>query len=216
MITIIKDKELINDVFNYDIILVGTSIMNSLGNGFQHQIKTNFPIVEKINKSTNYGDKRKLGSVKVINTEPMFCLLYINCGRRRPDINPEYLDYDALETSMRLINENFKGKRIASTIIGLDKFEGDGNRERIMAIIENNSSNIDLFLYDYSQVDFEDERNSRWNNIVSQIGKISREEYEKLKKEYVWQNAFGIFKPLPYELTFTEIKKLIKKEKESN
>ena len=65
MITIIKDIPLINDVFNYDVILVGTSINNALGNGFQRQIRINFPVVDEINKSTNYGDIRKLGTVKV-------------------------------------------------------------------------------------------------------------------------------------------------------
>lgn len=215
MITIIKDKELINDIFQYDVILIGTSIMNSLGNGFQYQIKINFPFVEKINKETNYGDKRKLGTVKVVNSNPIFCLLYINSGRRRPDINPEYLDYDALENCIKLINENFQGKKIASTIIGLDKFEGDGDRHKILDIIQNNSTNIDLYLYDYQQISLDDERNERWNYIVSQINKISRVEYEKLKKEYIWRNAFGIYKPIPYELTITEMKKYIKKEKES-
>lgn len=214
MITIVKDKELIHDIFNYDVILVGTSIMNSLGNGFQHQIKTNFPIVEKINKTTNYGDKRKLGTVKVVVENPIFCLLYINCGRRRPDINPEYLDYDALEKCMQLINENFQGKRIASTIIGLDKFEGDGDRNYIMDIIKRNSDNIDLFLYDYKQMDFMEERNIRWNSMVSKAKEISREEYEKLKKEYMWKNAYGIFKPVPYELSISELKKYIKEKKE--
>lgn len=214
MITIIENKELIHDVFNYDVILVGTNTMNSLGNGFQHQIKINFPMVDKINKSTNYGDKRKLGTVKVVVGTPIFCLLYINGGRFRPDINPDYLNYTALEECLHLINENFKGKRIASTIIGLDKFEGDGNRERIMEIIERNSNNIELFLYDFKQMDVTEERNMRWDAMVSKIKDISREEYEKMKKEYIWTNAYGIFKPVPYDMSISEMKKYIKEKKE--
>ena len=108
MITIIKDMPLINDVFNYDVILVGTSILNSLGNGFQHQVKINFPVVDKINKTTNYGDNRKLGTVKVIDSTPIFCLCYINKSKRRPDLIPDYLNYEALENCLKLINENFK------------------------------------------------------------------------------------------------------------
>ena len=49
MVTIIKDIPLINDVFKYDVILVGTSINNALGNGFQRQVKINFPVVDEIN-----------------------------------------------------------------------------------------------------------------------------------------------------------------------
>lgn len=214
MITIVENKQLINDVFNYDTILVGTSINNALGNGFQYQVKKNFPIVDKINKETKYGDKRKMGTVKVVGTTPVFCLLYINKGGYRTDINPVFLNYEALENCMKLINENFKGKRIASTILGHSKYEGNGDRERILEILERNSNNIELFLYDFTQDDYVKERDSRWKNIVSQIGKITTEEYRELKKHFFWQNAFGIFKPMPKNVSEKELRELIKKEKE--
>lgn len=215
MITIVKDIPLINDIFKYDVILVGTSINNALGNGFQRQIRINFPIVDKINKTTNYGDLRKLGTVKVIDSNPIFCLCYINKSKRRPDLNPDYLDYESLESCLSLINENFKGKKIASTIMGVSDYEGNGNLEKIMQIFEKHSSNIDLFLYDYEQTDYEQDRKDRWYNIVNQIGKISNEEYRELKKKFHWENAFGIYKPIPEGMTEYEIKQLIKKEKES-
>ena len=210
MITIIKNKPLINDVYQYDVILVGTNIMNALGNGFQYQIKINFPLVDEINKSTNYGDKRKLGTVKVINDTPIFCLCYINKGNYRSDIIKDYLDYEALEKCLKLINDNFQGKTIATTIIGLSKYEGNGNKNKILSIIEDNTKDINITLYDFEQPDKEEDRNQRWHNIVSQIGKISTEEYRELKKQYYWVNAFGIHKPLPKDITEYEIKQLIK------
>lgn len=213
MITIIKDKPLINDVYQYDVILVGTSIMNALGNGFQQQIKVNFPLVNEANKSTNYADKRKLGTVKVINDMPIFCLCYINKGNYRSDIIKEYLDYDALAKCLTLINDNFQGKKIASTIIGLSKYEGNGDKDKILSIIENTTKDIDITLYDFEQSDWMEDRNQRWYNIVSQIGKISTEEYRELKKEYHWVNAFGIYKPMPENITEYEIKQLIKNNK---
>lgn len=215
MITIIKDKQLINDVFQYDVILVGTSINNALGNGFQRQIRINFPIVDEINKSTNYGDIRKLGTVKVVGTTPVFCLCYINKSKRRPDINPDYLDYDSLENCLKLINENFQGKRIASTILGLSDYEGNGDREKIMNIFEDNSDNIELYLYDYEQVDYQIERKDKWYSIVNNIENLSPEEYREKKKQFHWEDKFGIFKPMPEGITEHEIKQLIKKEKES-
>lgn len=213
MITIIKDKQLINDVFQYDVILVGTSINNALGNGFQRQIRINFPIVDEINKSTNYGDIRKLGTVKVVATTPIFCLCYINKSKRRPDINPDYLDYVSLEQCLKLINDNFKGKRIASTIIGLSDYEGNGNREKIMNIIEKNSNNIDLYLYDYKQLDYEQERKDKWHDIINNIENLSPDEYREKKKQFHWEDKFGIFKPMPIGITEYEIKQLIKKRK---
>jgi hypothetical protein len=213
MITIIKDIPLINDVFQYDVILVGTSINNALGNGFQRQVKINFPIVDEINKSTNYGDIRKLGTVKVVATTPIFCLCYINKSKRRPDINPDYLDYVSLEQCLKLINDNFKGKRIASTIIGLSDYEGNGNREKIINIIEKNSNNIDLYLYDYKQLDYEQERKDKWYDIINNIENLSPDEYREKKKQFHWEDKFGIYKPMPDGITEHEIKQLIKQKK---
>ena len=168
MISIVENKSLIYDVPNYDVILVPTSINNALGNGFQYEIKKAFPQVDVINKTTPYGDIRKLGTVQVTEVDNItFCLLYINKGRYRPDINPDYLDYNALESCMKLINENFKDKKIASTIIGHDRYEGDGNKEKILSIIENNSNNINLTLYDYEQKDREQVRNNKWCKIIA-------------------------------------------------
>ena len=45
MIKIVKDRDLIYEVYDYDLILVGTSIMNNLGNGFQYKVGLNFPNV---------------------------------------------------------------------------------------------------------------------------------------------------------------------------
>jgi hypothetical protein len=216
MITIIKDIPLINDVFNYDVILVGTSINNALGNGFQRQVKINFPIVDEVNKSTNYGDVRKLGTVKVINGTPIFCLCYINKSKRRPDLNPEYLDYESLENCLKLINSNFQGKRIASTILGLSDYEGNGNKEKILEIFNKHSNNVDLYLYDYEQKDYEQERKDKWFNIVNQIDKITTLEYREMKKKFHWEQAFGIFKPMPENITEHQIKQIIKQNKGSN
>lgn len=216
MITIVKDKPLINEVFNYDVILVGTGILNALGNGFQHQIKVNFPEVDKVNKSTNYGDARKLGTVKVISLTPVFCLLYIFKSKQRPDKIPDYLDYDALKNCISLINNNFKGKRIATTFIGASKFDGNGDKQRILEILENEAKDVDIFLYDYDQIDKNEDRNRRWRNITSQIGKITTEKYRELKKQYHWENTYGIYKPIPENMTEYELKQFIKKEKESS
>jgi hypothetical protein len=37
---------------------VGTSIYNALGNGFQRDMKLEYPIIDKVNKNTRYGDKK--------------------------------------------------------------------------------------------------------------------------------------------------------------
>jgi len=214
MISIIENKELIYDIHLYDVILIGTSINNALGNGFQYQIKKSFPEVDIANKNTPYGDIRKLGTVQIVKKyDKIFCLLYINKSRRRPDLCPDYLDYDALESTMKIINDRFSGKRICSTILGNSVYEGEGNKERILNIIENNSDNIDLTLYDYEQPDYEEERNRRWKQIQESIGKVSPEEYREMKKVYYWQNAFGPLTWPPTDMGEREVREFIKQNK---
>lgn len=214
MITIIENKPLIYDVYNYDVILVPTSINNALGNGFQYEIKKSFPYVDEVNKTTAYGDVRKLGTVQVTTVNNLtFCLLYINKGRYRPDLNPDYLNYEALESCMKLINEHFKDKKIASTILGHSIYEGNGDKEKIIDIIKNNSNNINLTLYDYQQQDRETVRNQKWKEIVDAIGKVSQEEYREMKKLYLWQNAYGVLSTPPHDMTEHQVKQFIKQNK---
>lgn len=214
MIIVIENKQLIYDVNQYDVILIGTSINNALGNGFQYQIKKSFPEVDVANKNTPYGDQRKLGTVQVVNKyDKTFCLCYINKSRRRPDLQPDYLDYSALESCIQIINSNFKNKKIASTILGHSVYEGDGDKERILQIINDNAKDINLTLYDFQQPDYEQDRNERWKNIVDSIGKISTEEYREMKKLYHWQNAYGPLSSPPADMTEHEVKQFIKQNK---
>lgn len=214
MITMIENKQLIYDIDNYDVILIGTSINNALGNGFQYQIKKSFPEVDIANKNTPYGDIRKLGTVQVVNKyNKTFCLCYINKSRRRPDLYPDYLEYTALESCMQIINKNFKNKKIASTILGNSVYEGDGDKEKIMQIICDNTNDVDITLYDFQQQDFKQERRERWNDIVNSIGKVSAEEYKEMKKKFHWQNAYGPLSTPPTEMSEHEIKQFIKQNK---
>ena len=82
-ITFISNKPLIEDIFEYDIIIVGTGIHNALGNGFQYDVKINFPSVETAVKQTPYADPRKLGTVTVVKGTPIFCIGFIHQGGYR-------------------------------------------------------------------------------------------------------------------------------------
>jgi hypothetical protein len=89
MVTYLKSN-LIRHIYEYDVILVGTGIYNALGNGFQRDIRLVHPSIDNANKGTLYGDKRKLGTVTVVDEKSIIiCLCYVNRGRFRPDLNPE-------------------------------------------------------------------------------------------------------------------------------
>jgi len=154
MIKIISDTDLYEDIDKYDVILIGTNIYCSMSQGFQRKIMLNFPYVQDKNMSTKYGDEAKLGTIIECKKEgnPTFVLLYINKGNFRPDLKKDYLSYESLEKVLKIINILYKGKKVASTIIGASKFDGNGDKDKILNIISNNTSNIDLTLYDYVQL----------------------------------------------------------------
>jgi hypothetical protein len=189
----IHDKPLIEDVFNYDVIIIGTGIHNALGNGFQHDIKINFPQIEKVVKETPYADVRKLGTVSVVvHKNVHFCIGFIHKGGYTKHVN-DYLDYDSLEKVLELIDSNFKGKKIATTIIGCSKFDGNGDKEKVLSIFQKLSGENEFFIYDYDQRDYREVNNEKWREITSLVGKIPYNELIKLKNEYKHKKKYGIY-----------------------
>lgn len=218
---IIIGTDLVDDVKKYDVILIGASIKNSKGNGFMHKICRNFPDIDKVNKETNYDDVNKLGTCQVVTSYvnqgfPIFVLCYITKGRYNPSIKPDTLDYDALKSCLELVNAHFKGKKVASTLIGNSEFEAGGDAKKIYETIAETTDDIDLYIYDYEQKNYRVEDNDNYFAILNDFheGKIDRNEYYERKKRFVWEKAFGKYlMPLPEELNFFQIQKKIKEIK---
>lgn len=191
-INVIHDKPLIEDVFNYDVIVLGTGIHNALGNGFQYDIKINFPQVETAIKKTPYADPRKLGTVTVVNEKLIFCVGFIHKGGYRKDLNPDYLDYESLRKVLFLIDENFENKRIACPLIGCSKYDGNGDENAVLTLFKTLSDRNEYFIYDYEQRDYREVNNEKWNEIISKVGKIPYKELRRLKDEYIKIRKYGI------------------------
>lgn len=215
MVTVVKDKDLIYDVKNYDIVLVGVNIMNTKGNGFQYKVHLNFPKVYEAHRDSNYGDVKKIGTVSVVPGNPTFCLCYISKGRYRPDKIPDAVDYDGLTSCLNLIANNFKGKTIASTIMGVSEFEGGGDRKKILNIYKKVFKDCDITLYDYEQQSFKMEMNDRYKEIAKkrENKEITSDEYYELKKRFLWEKHFGIYVPFPEDKSYGEVKKIIEDKK---
>jgi hypothetical protein len=190
-VTFIHDKPLIEDVFNYDVIVFGTGIHNALGNGVQYDMKINFPVIEETIKKTPYADPRKLGTVSVINSKPIFCVGFIHQGGYRKDLKPDYLNYEALKDVLLLVDENFKDKQIAMPLIGCSQFDGNGDKNKVLEIIDSLNNN-DYFVYDYHQRDYREINNEKWLKITEMVGKIPYEELRRLKDEYIKIRKYGI------------------------
>lgn len=215
MVKYVSGDDLIYHVKEYDVILVGTTINNSLGNGFQKDVARSFRHVEKANRMTIYGDKKKLGTVLVVNGSPIFCLCYIYEARTNPSKRPDVLDYDALRGCLEKIAAEFEGRKIATTLIGASEFDGGGDREKVKEILESTFVKTNVSVYVYEQKNFKETDAKRFNRIVSlrKEGKITREEYESLKKEDLWLRNRGLYEEIPKELSYLQLRDYLKTQK---
>jgi hypothetical protein len=134
----------------------------------------NYPYVYNKNLETKYGDMNKLGTVLECTSEgePTFCLCFIVKGNFRPDLEKDYLSYESLENCLKLVNILYKGKRIACPLLGASRFDGNGDRERIMEIFNRCTNDIELTIFDYFQPSRDEE-----------LTKMMRDEYEVKKHD---------------------------------
>lgn len=146
---VIKDVDLIWHTDEYDVILVGTNVYNMLSNGFQSKMRYKYPSIEYEDNKTLYGDRRKYGTNLVIPGKPTICLMYF---APHPSSVSAKINYGYLESCLRNASEMFRGKKIATTMLGCTSFDGNGDRERIIALMEDIMQDIDFHVYDYVQL----------------------------------------------------------------
>lgn len=154
MIDYIKDVDLFDHVREYNATLIGTNICYFMRNGIQRQVSINYPYVYDANMKTKYMDNKKMGTILECKEdgEPTFILCFINNRlNTRPDIKPDYLSYESLEQCLKVINILYKGQHLASPLLGVSRFDGNGDKERIKEIFERCITDIDLTIYDYEQ-----------------------------------------------------------------
>ena len=180
MLKIIKDKDPIWDTDKFDVILIGTSIYNQLNGGFQSKMKYKYPMVDEKNRETKYADFSKLGTRITINDTPIISLMYI-CGYPRPNIDT--VDYDSLTKCLLTANAEFRGKKVMATILGSSQFDGNGDKDKCLKIIEDSTKDLDITLYDYEQKKSADEIREQKMYLKS-LQYTDIEKYNKLKNVF--------------------------------
>lgn len=183
MLKIIKDKDPIWETDNFDVILIGTSIYNQLNGGFQSKMKYKYPIVDEKNRETKYADFSKLGTRITINDTPIISLMYI-CGYPRPNIDT--VDYDSLTKCLLTANAEFRGKRVMATILGSSQFDGNGDKDKCLKIIEGSTKDLDITLYDYEQ-------KKRADEIREQKMYLKSLQYTDIEKYNKLKNVFDLY-----------------------
>lgn len=195
---IIKDKDAIWETDKYDVVLVGTSIYCMLTNGFQSKIRFKYPHVDKANDKTPFGDQRKLGKRLTVEPieegQPIVSLLYI---ARYPHSKRVFVDYDALENALATANAEFKGKKVMTTLLGETPFDGNGDREKLLKIIEENTKDLDLDVYDYKQLPRVRERGMIMSKLMTRRRhEEGRGKLTKTQRKPVWTGLDKVLKEL--------------------
>lgn len=183
MLKIIKDKDPIWETDKFDVILIGTSIYNQLNGGFQSKMKYKYPMVDEKNRETKYADFSKLGTRITINDTPVISLMYI-CGYPRPNIDT--VDYDSLTKCLLTANAEFRGKKVMATILGSSQFDGNGDKDKCLKIIEDSTKDLDITLYDYEQ-------KKRIDEIREQKMYLKSLQYTDIEKYNKLKNVFDLY-----------------------
>lgn len=155
----IFNEDIFPHVKEYEIVLVGTNTYCSLAQGFQRDVMLHYPEVQKKNMTTRYGDKNKLGTILPCESEGItFVLCFICEGNFRPDLKKEYLDANALKKCLSLCNIRYAGKKLAMTVMGASRFDGNGDKEAILKLIEGTLTKCEVDVYDYHQTSKEERK----------------------------------------------------------
>ena len=185
MINIIKDVDLFEHVDEYDAVLIGTNTYCTMSQGIQLKVMLNYHYVYEKNLETKYADPEKMGTILECKSdgEPTFCLCFItNSYNFRPDIQKDYLSYESLEKCLGLVNLLYRGKKIATTLLGASRFDGNGDRDKIMEIFNNTIKDVDLTIYDYHQKSRAEEMKEVRDKEL-EVKKVDREKYYKMVAE---------------------------------
>ena len=193
MIEIIKDIDIVNHFSEYDAILIGTNIYQQMANGVQLAVMLDYPYAYNKNLDTKYGDPKKLGTILECKEdgEPTFCLCFICKGNFRPDLCKDFLSYESLEKCLQLVNILYKGKRVATTLLGASRFDGNGDREKILDIFNRTIKDIDLTIYDYHQKSRDEITTEIYHKELEVKEKDYNAYYQMVKeRKEMWEERF--------------------------
>ncbi len=155
MINVVKDIDLMDNICNHDVILIATNVYCTMSQGIQREIALNYPYVREDNLNLGkYGDVSKLGTLLECkrDNEPLIVLLYSYRGYPyRKQMDEDYLDYHSLEKCLIKVNKKYANLNIGTTFLGCSRFDGNGDKNKVMEIMEKTLTDVNVTVYDYYQ-----------------------------------------------------------------
>ena len=138
-----KEGNLLNILGEFDVVLHGCNIYHTMGAGIAEQFKKRYPQVYAADvDNTIYGDRSKIGTcsrARVGNTDILNCYTQFEFNIKRGHMN---FDYDAFRSVLKLVKENYTGKRIGMPQLGAGL--AGGKWTEIEKIIEEGLPNEDV------------------------------------------------------------------------
>ncbi len=123
---------------DFDVIIHGCNCFCNFGAGIALQIMQQFPEAYEMDKTTEYADKKKIGTysfVRIVRNGKMFHI--VNAYTQYEyGIDKIRCNYNAIDSVFRKISDVYNGKRIGYPKIGAGLAGGDWNI--ISEIIERN------------------------------------------------------------------------------
>jgi hypothetical protein len=194
-------NELLENVFNYDVILVGMGINNSF-KGFASEVRYSFPnVYQEELRVSNYSDTNKCGTILPIEDSGItFCMCYIHKGNYAKKYRGAcFLNYGNLKSCLLAVKKEYRGKKIGTPLLGASPYDGNGDKEKVLEIFNEVFSDFDIDVYDYEQKDY---ARMIFREIASlhkrsEEHTITPQEYTEKRSEIEWRRKNGIFKPMP-------------------
>ena len=217
----ILNTTLIEHIFDYDVVLVPMGPYNSFNRGFPSWLKVCFPNLRAQEcKLSPYGNRKKIGTILPIKEgNIIFCMCYIhNGGFNQKHDGSVYVSYDAIESCLSAVASKYKNKRIATIVMGIEREDGNGDKEHVMSLYEKYFENMDnVDVYDAKHWDFV------WimcNERKYHYRRYRRKEIDKPTLRYElkkvnWKIKHGIFEPMPddYKITRGSMSEVIRVKK---
>lgn len=189
---IINDRNLIDDIFNYDTVIVPLSIANSFGTGFTHEISINFQKTVDADLTTGYCDKRKYGTVIVCEDKGItFCLAYC-LNQRQNNHCDSIVNIDYLTECLKRIFNHFKDrKKIVFPLI-----YGNENNE-ILKVLEDSEADCDVYQYIPRNFGLEVYRKIAELRRRKKDKEIDNNTYIRERSRLDWMRVNGIYNEMP-------------------
>lgn len=140
----------------FDVIVHGCNCYNTMGSGIARQIRERFPEAWMADQATLEGDVNKLGTISVAK-DPTDRFLIVNAytqyGFNRSGESNDVFEYTAFQLILEKMLKRIPNNRFGFPMIGMGL--AGGNKERILAMLEDFSQKVEAEGGTVTLVEFE-------------------------------------------------------------